>query len=295
MNLLGLIFSLLLIVSYSYYACYDKHSSSTRLQKTYTAHQQAYRDILNQFESAWYKDQGSLTPAADENKKDKQSKRREVEEEGEEIATPFNRECARLNLWPLIHEGRENHPALYHLAAKLIRTFYSSLTTEKNFETHFLNLLLASAKAACQKQTPFALEKVVLLDPEWQPLYYKMLKGTKHWDLEQKVGYPPLLDSFKAIPSQDKICLQHANFDMLATLFNEKIAKRLLLQIHGKEKTPPTKELITRISFESNQISLDADLLTLLQYGKGHHPEEKKAFIAKEGDPSLRKTLRVGT
>lgn len=293
MNLLSLVFSLLLIFSYGFYACWDKHTASTRLRSTYTSHQQAYRSILNQFESKWYKDLGrNQNPEKKKSPAAQREKEGEAEEE-EEVESGFNRECSRINIWPLIHEGREKHPLLYELAAKLIRTFYSSLQTEKRFEYRFLNLLLASAKAALQEEAPFALEKIVLLDPELQKLYYKMLKGTKHWDLKQQVGYPPLLDSFKAIPSQERICLYHANTDIFTALFNAKIAAKLYSEIHRKDGPPPTRELIERLAFEAHLISLDPDLFDLFEYGRPHHIENKKAFIATEGDLFLRKDLQM--
>lgn len=117
-----------------------------------------------------------------------------------------------------------------------------------------------------------------------------MLKGTKHWDLKQKIGYPPLLDYFKAIPSEEKICLFHAHPDMLSVLFNPRIAEKLYVEIHRKEGPPPTRELIERLSFETHSIGTDPDLLALLEYGRPHHIENKKAFVS-EGDLSLRKNL----
>lgn len=294
MNILGLVFSILLILSYGYYACWDKQGTSSKLRNTYTAHEQVSRKILNSFESQVY---AALGRAPSTPKKEKASK---VETEPEELEEPtekipgLNRECARINLWPLIQEGREKNDVLYELAAKLIRTFYGSLEREeKQFEYYFLDVLIDSAKAASQNQDPFSLEKVSLLDPNLQRTYYKMLKGTKHWDLRNGIGYPPLLDYVKAAPSTEKICVFHAHPDLITVLFNEKIARKLYAEIHRKDPSALTKELIEKVSAEMHQFSVDTDLLNLLQLGHPDHKEHKKVFTAEDtkSDVALRKNI----
>jgi hypothetical protein len=58
MNVLGLVFSILLILSYGFYACWDKHTAASRLRNTYVAYQQVNRKILNSFESSVYENFG---------------------------------------------------------------------------------------------------------------------------------------------------------------------------------------------------------------------------------------------
>lgn len=292
MNILGLVFSVLLILSYGFYACWDKQLASSRLRTTYVSHEKVNRKILNSYQSKVYDHLGSQkkTPEPHEEETD--------EEEVSQPAQPkskkpdLNRECARLNLWPLIQEGREAHPTLYELAAKMIRTFYSPLQNQKKrFEYHFLDALLAAAKAALQQRTPFALEKVDLNDADLQRIYYKMLKGTKQWDLSLGLGYPSLLDYVKAERSTEKICLFHAHPDLITALFNGKIAASLYAEIHQKEGPAVTKELVEKVCSEHHQISVDPELFKLLEFGKPFHEEHKKTFIAEEGEISLRKNL----
>jgi hypothetical protein len=294
MNILGLVFSILLILAYGYYACWDKQGASSKLRNTYTAHEQVSRKILNSFESQVY---ASLGRAPSNPKKEKPTK---VETEPEELEEPtekspnLNRECACINLWPLIQEGREKNPILYELAAKLIRTFYGSLSTqEKRFEYYFLDVLIESAKKACQNEELFSLEKVNLTDPDLQRTYYKMLKGTKRWDLRNGIGYPPLLDYVKAAPSGEKICVFHAHPDLITVLFNEKIAWKLYSEIHRKDPAVLTKDLIEKVSAETHHFSVDIDLLNLLQLGRPDHKEHKKVFLAEDtkSDVALRKNL----
>lgn len=296
MNVMGLVFSILLIISYGFYACWDKHMASSRLRNTYAAHQQVSRKILNSYESKVYAGLGGKGRAVRKERPIKEEVESD-EPETEEQKTPEpNRICSRINLWPLINEGRSAHPSLYDVAVKLLETFYSSLSpNKKHFETQFLDLLLASAKESLQQEGPFSLEKVSFSDPEFQRIYYKMLKGTKQWDLRNGIGYPPLLEYVQAEPSTDKICLLHAHPDLLTILFNEKIAWRLHSEIHRKGGPPPTAQLIERISVESHQISIDPDLLALLDLTRSDHKGKKKTFIAedRQGDVLIRKNINL--
>ncbi|MGB7979035.1 MAG: hypothetical protein WCF19_07770 [Chlamydiales bacterium] len=298
MNVLGLVFSILMILSYSFYACWDKHVASSRLRNTYAAHQQASRKILNSYESEVYAKLGkknSSTRKGRPPKEEVEPDDSEIEGQKEKKPDP-NHPCARINLWPLIHEGRAAHPQLYDLAVKLIRTFYGALSSgEKHFESRFLDLLLASAKESLEETESFSLEKIVLIDPDFQRIYYKMLKGTKHWDLRGEIGYPPLLEYVKAEPSTDKICVFHAHPDLITVLFNEKLAWRLYGEIHRKGGPALTSALIERISAESHHISIDFKLIELLELGRPNHSGQKQTFVAEEGkgDVSLRKNIAL--
>lgn len=295
MNVLGLVFSILLILSYGFYACWDKQTASSRLRNTYTSYSQVNRKILNSFESQVYKGLEAVKATAkqEDHEEEFQPEEKAVENEKK---PGINRACSRINLWPLIQEGRENHPALYELAAKLIRTFYGSLHTgEKRFEYHFLDVLIASSKAALQEDHPFSLEKVALVKPDLQRVYYKMLRGTKHWDLIENIGYPPLQDYVKAESSEDKICVSHAHPDLLTVLFNSKIGWKLYNEIHQQSAPALTEQLIEKVCSEMHQISVDKDLLKLLELGYPDHKEHKKAFIAEDekGNVSIRKNLYI--
>jgi len=293
MNILGLVFSLLLILSYAFHACWDKQLASSRLRSTYVGHESAHRKILNSYQSEIY-----------EQLRVKKNPLEQKEEEEEELAsdTPkaartkkveLNRECSKINIWPLVQEGRETHPLLYEITAKMIRTFYSPLKgKKKRFEYHFLDALLKAARVLDQKGE-MALEKIDLEDEALQKIYYRMLKGTKQWDLAANVGYPPLLDYIKTDPSTNKICLFHAHTDLITALFNAKIAGKLHEEIHRQDGPLLTKELIEHICSEFHQISVDQELFELLELGRPVHEENRKAFIAQDRDVFLRKNIYI--
>lgn len=297
MNLLGLVFALLLIFSYGSYAVWDKHVTGNRLRNTHLSHKRANRALLNEFESNFYNNtlkRHKTGPSQTSHKSKKEVFEEEVNED--EKIPEINKECSRLNLWPLIQEGRESHTALYELAAKMIRTFYDPLLPkEKRFEYRFLNVWLASAKKCIQgEEGAFSLEKITLLDSDLQKIYYKMLKGTKKWDLEENIGYPPLQDYIKAEPHESKICVFHAHPDMVATLFNRKLAIKLCGEIHKKGGAPLTRELIERLGNEAHIFSIDPALFELIQLsGYLQHEDKKKIFAADFGDVRLRKNLTL--
>jgi hypothetical protein len=296
MNVLTLIFSLLLILSYGFYASWDKQVTSQRLKTTYRGHQTAHRKLLNQYQSALYKQlRGNLEKAEPvEEDEDEESPDVPIVKKDPIKKPDPNRECAELNLWPLIQEGKSNHPLLFELALKIIRTFYPSLLQEKNIEVRLLNALLSSAKIAIQEQEAnFSLEKVDLGDERLQRIYYKMLKGTKEWDLALQKGYPSLLDYMKADAAPDKICIFHAHPDLTTALFGRDVAQKLHAEIHKKEPTLLTQELIQRICSEMHQTTIDPDIFALLELGKPNHEEKRKTFIAKEADVLLRKNITI--
>ncbi len=280
MNILGLVFSLLLILSYGFYACWDQQTAATRLRRTYVGHQRANRTLLNKYQSELY---SRLKGKGQPTKPRQQSEARTESPQSPPKPPELNPLCARLNLWPLIQEGRENHPLLYEVSAELIRTFYTPLQgREKRFEYHFLDAFLLAAKQTLQGEAPFALEKITFADPQWQRLYYKMLKGTKRWDLATHVGLPPLLDYIKAEPSPSSVCLFHSHPDLIAVLFGTPVALPLYTEIHRKEGPALTPELVETFCRQAHQTPFDPELLKLLDFKNSGHHEMQKTFLAED-------------
>jgi hypothetical protein len=298
-NILGLVFSLLLILSYGFYACWDKQTASHSLRTTYVGHEKVHRKILNSYQSEVYKNAGrhggaSISSSTKEVLAEEQEVFTEEEQKDPHFKKPdLNRHCAKLNLWLLAQEGRANHPLLYEVAANMIRAFYKQLVPkEKQFEYHFLDALLTAIKTHPQN-IPFSFEKVHL--PDYQLLYYKMLKGTKDWDIAAGIGYPSLLDYVKFATVPEKICLFHAHPDVLHFLFGPQVAATLHSAIHTQGGPPPTQELVTRLCNEAHLMPPDPDLLALFEYGHPHHQEYQKTFIAHDQHVSLRKTVPLAS
>ncbi len=289
MNILGLVFSLLLILSYGFYACWEKQSGSARLRQTYLGHQKVNRKILNSYESEIYERLRHKKPESEP----KIAAENEPQSKSAPKIIPLNSDCAKINLWPLIYKGREENPILYEMAAKLLRTFYGSplYDNQPRIEYKLLDAILASAKSALQKKAPFALEKLAFEEKSMRMLYYKMLKGTKKWDLTAGSGYPSLLDYVKVESGEEKICLFHAHPDILAVLFGPKAAPKLFEEMH-REKAPAfTRETIEKVCSESHLVALDPDLFNLLEIGRTNHRLDSKKTLV-ENDPDTQISLR---
>ena len=277
----------MLILSLGFYACLEKGRLSTRLSKTYLSHEKAHRDILNTYQSEVYKRlwRKSGSHALQENNP------------AQEISSPpttkpqppINRQCAKINLYPLVQEGRENHPILYELAARALRTFYAPLAKKQaRFEYLLLDELLATARQFPPDRT-FAFEKLEL--PHHQRLYYKMLKGTKQWNITTHLGLPPLLDYFKIAHEKDRICLCHAHPDLLTVLFGASVANTLYPEIHQKKGPALTRELVETHFHNARLFPPDPALLDLLEYGHHRHTEVKKMLVGTDQDLSLRQPV----
>jgi hypothetical protein len=284
MNFLTFVFSILLVLSFGTYAAIEKMAGDRRIRSTYLGHLKANRKILSKCESETYRHFRSVEKGAEEKTKKQSSPK----------PTPptvprINPECARLNLWPLVQEGRESHPFLYESTAKLLRLFYGSALFENKprAEYAFLDQFLKKAK-----EHPTSLEKISL--GTFQPLYYKMLKGTKEWNLEANLGYPSFLDAVSLEESPSKVCICHAHPDQLAVFFGPKAAAKLFAELHQKNPPPASKDLIERICSESHAMPPDPSLYLLLELGRpAHSKHSKRTLIEEDSDThvSLRKNV----
>lgn len=293
MNFITFVFSLLLIFSIGTFVTLEKQAGDRRLRSTYLGHVIANRKILSKWESHVYK--SFRTPPSHS----QESALIPVKKEPKSIKIPqVNPECARLNLWPLIEGGREEHPFLYDIALQFLDTFYGHpiFNGVPQAKVLFLNDFLKKAKIAIQKNQ-FSLEKLTLV-PSLQLQYYKMLKGTKEWDIEKKIGYPSLLDIIKVEETPSKICLCHAHPAQISAIFNVKTGMRLFKEIHEDTSLPVTQELIEKICAESHLMMIDPDLFLLIDLGRSNHFKKgKTTLVAEDRDTQiqLRKNIYPST
>ncbi len=287
MNFLTFVFSLLLIFSLGVFVSLEKQSGDRRLRSTYLGHIAANRKILSRWEGEAYKAFRGTTKSVAKPKTQSQNKTPQKKK-----VPPVNPECARLNLWPLIQEGREEHPLLYDAAIKLLDTFYgpSLFAGKPQTKALFLHDFIKKAKIAIQKNQ-FCLEKLSL-DPSFQVQYYKMLKGTKEWNLEEGLGYPSLLDMIKVEEAPSKICLNHAHPGQISALFGIKAGHLLYHEIHQDPPLSVTKDLIEQTCAKAHLIVFDPDLLSLIELEKSCHATTKKlTLIVKDGEVTIRKNI----
>lgn len=297
MNILGFVFSILLILSYAVFACWEKQSSSQKLSQMYIGHQKANRKFLSQYEIELYrslreKKETQTTPSTPPSLLVSSKEKKE-----EELELPaLNAECARINLWPLMTQGKEAHPFLYEICSALLLRFYgpSLFENQKQAVHSFLDHLLESGKKSLLQPTPFSLEKIELSSSKDRAFYYAMLKGKKAKQENPSEGYPPFLDYFKADPHDEKLCLLHAHLQLLTALFNEKVAMKLYAEMHQEKAPPLTREFLDELLKECHFFTPSEELYDLLVLNKQRHEKGPKRTLVAEDETSqisLRKNV----
>ena len=286
MNILALVFSILMILSFGFYTAMEKDHLLRRIDKTFLGQSHAARKLLYKYENESF-NAISLTKKVKKDTTTEKPKQKSAAKKPPKKAPEINPECARLNLWPLVEEGREEHQLLYEQLASLLRLFYKEhlfthFSDKTGLEHYFLSTWIKSIKALDSEQPP-VLEKIALTDPSLQMLYYKMLKGAKG-------RYPSLLDLVKISPiTKEKICLHHANLDLL-TLFFGDAAQAVYNELHG-DHIIVTEEMIEEACRKGRYTTLDKELFTLLELSRSSHKKSLEKTLVGE-DASTHISLR---
>jgi hypothetical protein len=302
MNTLGLVFGLLMIFTCMFSLSLRKEMLAQTIEKTHLAHQTTTRKILDSYQSECYK----KLPPAPKVESGKDSSDLPSEEDLEPSPLPeqeinhFNGICARLNLWPLVQEGREKYPDLYETAAKILSHLYGPFLfpEEKRLEYTLLDTLLTAAKDSLgpsDKSLP--LEKISLkrggvkrLYPLHE-IYYRMLKGTKK--VATLKSYPSLIELFvlERQASDTKICLRHASYELFTALFGSRVAPRLYQEVH-QSKTALAKDTILDICKEGGNIGVREEMLDLFDSTK-HHLSGERVLVEEDSGISLKRRVMI--
>lgn len=294
MNLLGLVFGILLICTCTFSLSMHKHLLSKPVEISCKNHLSASRKICSSYESEYYKAlRAAPKKEASATAPKQTSSSRQQPEEEEAPPSLLNGACSRLNLWPLIENGKDENPMIYETAAKLLRSFYQKPLFEQEVRLEY-QLLDAILGAASSKEGAPVLEKLRLQDKDvkrlypLQSVYYRMLKGTKP---KAKKSYPCLSDYISVERNHSPLCLRHASLEMLSALFNPKAASLLYKEMR-KNKIPLSKERILEICGQSGLTGISDDFFALLDLQTAvHRLPSKKILVEQEGDVSLRKQI----
>ena len=291
MNILGMVFGLFLIFACCFSLSFRKEMLSSRVELTYASRQKANRKLLKAYEGTRF---DALRSAPKEAVTTVNAPRSPSESVPKKRP---NRECARINLWPLLLDGKETHPLLYECAANVLRSLYAEtlFEGEKRLEYQLLNALLRAAelKRKNLNASSILLEKLNMPDIQVKPLYtlqwiyYCMLRGTQKQVIN---GYPSLLDYFVLDDSDTKICLPHASAELLKALFGLKASEELYQELH---KEHFDKDRVRQICISASQTFLsDEELFSLATCSKN---SKRKMVVAESGDVSLRKQIFIPT
>jgi hypothetical protein len=278
MNVLAFLFSLLLICACSFSLSMRTQQLSELIDRTYQAHHRVSQSILNSYESLCYKQIPKKRSEPSSKKQNHRSHQKRT----------HNRECARLNLWPLVREGKERHPVLYQTAAQLLRNLYGEalFSDQGQYEVVLLNALMTAAQMELTKHPDLlflSIEKLRL--PQCSLLYYQMLKGTKRVSGES--GYPSLLEFLSLDKRASRICIHHASEPLLTACFGSCIAHQLMEQEEPLQRDE-FRELCARKGRRFSEEFFD-----LFDLHKSSHrtTDSQKIVVHDENEVLLRKKL----
>lgn len=158
-------------------------------------------------------------------------------------------ECSKLNIYPLLKNGKKKEAELYKLLTKMIR---SCFLDEKNKKVEYLiaDELINFSKKNIENEKEPILEKVSFKDKKLQRIWYQMLKGGSFYGK----NIPSILDMVK-ISQGNKICVEKASFSVLKLFFDENTALKIIaVREHDKKKL---KDIVTNSKTDfRNMLSL---------------------------------------
>ncbi len=273
MNFLGFVLSLLLIISFGILSLNETTWCDHRLRITYLGHVHASRKLLDSYQQQIF----SALPSNP--KKETTDKKTTNTKSSVKPKVKVNPECARFNLWPLT-QGPDS--LLQAKALQLLQTFYGPYLFQD--DPSELGLFFKEFLAKLQEEKgKIPLEKL-RFEPALQKKYYAMLKGCRHFEPEQEIGYPSFLEIFKVDKIQSKICLAHAHLGMCLALFGSKNGAHLHQVLQGEQWEAKETEI--------QQILEKAALVDFVYIGKGSHPKNSTVtLVAEDLDVVLRKTI----
>jgi hypothetical protein len=294
MNILGFISAILIIFSIITAHMLKQHVDTSEINRSITGHYLAEATVKNGLEE-------SLFEAQKEKKRDptkpggsggggKEGEEKNEESESEdEKSAKIIYDCTLLNLYPLIVDGKIKEKPSYELLSSLIKILYYQEIKDDKMVNRLIDALITSCKKTREEKQEICLLKIDLKDKELQSLWYKMLKGTKYYNFEKKIGFPSILEYVTFIPTKtkNKICLKTSSLEMLIALFDKKIAYKIWEKRDEKKK----RIIITKTEFEKiiNDSSLVSakqkkDFWEQIDIYHGNHDKQAKVIV---GDDDL--------
>lgn len=266
------IFSILMIFSISTTVFLKKASFEDSFEKSISGYMSASRKLISAKEYDFYKSIKKVPKEKDLNKKDidemqelKSNKIAKNSTEGAKKTREINTLNAKVNIYKLGVEKKENHKELYNLVARLIKNLYSN---KSFYHNNLENIILDNILKAIENQKNdknISPSKLVLKTQDLQKVYYKMLKGSKFYDFEKGQGTASLVDFLKIENSKSKIPIIDASYELLESAFSKKIAN----QIKELQKEDPPKNL-TRNSVlticQKNRLNVNETILDLFDF-----------------------------
>lgn len=268
MNILPIIFALLIILGISSSCFLQQRKDSKRFTSSYDKSLDVQRTIQIKTTEETLK----------KLKSDEGEKPAKKTTSGKEEKKPYSRQseksndrrrCAKLNLFPLLSLENPEEDIRYQLFVDFIKKYYKDAVFFKNVDIektakNLLESILRSAKIVHEKNDPIYPEKLHLQNSSLQKIYYKLLKGSPHYEFQQKKSLPSLIDFIAIDPYEyQKMCFTHLSKELLSIMFNEKITENIYEAYQSNPRI--TIKLLEEI-LTNNHEQLDTELRKILDF-----------------------------
>ena len=281
MNILPLVLSFLLVLSFTSFSLLKERKATHFETQSFIGHMATIREARNTAEEDLFR--GWSHVIASEKKEpdvpSSKSKRSPEELANYDEIRKMRRSCSysQLNLAPLKASKEEK---LQKIATDLIDTLYGHATFYQKAQenTPKLSSELLSFILQTTKDDFFSLLEE---SSPYQETLYKMIKGTNAYDIKDTQGYPPLEDFFAFAPEEKSLFRFHfASLPLLKVIFDQEITKQILAKEKEKwlELSPClTEEELNTLILETRK--LDNPLTYLSPHINYTTQAPKKTFL----------------
>ena len=297
MNILGYISAILIIFSIISSYMFKQHMDTSEMNKSMKGYYLADIQSKNEFEDFMYdaqnkkkkspKDQTSKNSPISNDTQKQNEYISDEEQQQQQIKDKKPRKiyaCSCINILPLIKNNKIEEKQTYDLLIKLITILYKNELTKDKIEYKLVDQLLIACNKKIEKKESLCLEKIDLKDPSLQPLWYKMLKGTKYYDFEKDIGLPSILEfiSIDENEKHNKICIPTASKEILIALFDEKIADKIWDK-KEKDKIKITKEELENILKDTHtSINNQSNIWAYIELSHKNHKKNASQIICQD-------------
>ncbi|NGX44062.1 MAG: hypothetical protein K1060chlam3_00221 [Candidatus Anoxychlamydiales bacterium] len=289
MNIVAFIAGILMIFAITTNTLSKKHLSDGFVSRSFSGYMKSSRKATNEYERYCFdnlkesvKSKQRTTADREKPSEDKKEKTREIHIEN-----------AKINIFQLVIDKKEKQKDTYNLIASLIKTLYSNQSFyKKGFEKDILNNILVAFENQIKKKQNLNFETLILKDGSLKNIYYKIIKGTKFYDFEKKIGCPSILDFVKVENSKEQIPMKDASKEFLITFFDKKITKEIsALQIEYPPKNLTLQNVLSIC--QKNNLPIDENDLKLFDFSNSMYRSNEKTFVGFDKNTDIKCKIKL--
>ncbi|NGX34533.1 MAG: hypothetical protein K1060chlam1_00886 [Candidatus Anoxychlamydiales bacterium] len=289
MNIIAFIAGLLMIFAITTNTLCKKHLSDGFVSRSFSGYMKSSRKALNEYEKYYFDNLKESVKS-----KSRTNAHKEPDSKSTEIKPrQIHPEKAKVNIYQLVIDKKENQKELYNILASLIKTLYSKQSFyEKCFERVLLNNILTAFEGQIEKKQELNFETLILKDGSLKNIYYKIIKGTKFYDFENKIGCPSLLDFVKIENSKMQIPIKDTSKELLYTIFNKEISLEIFkLQTENPPKNLTYQNVLSLC--EKNNLLIDEKIYKFFNFSNSVSRSKEKIFVGFDKNTDIKCKIKL--